>query len=76
MLLGYDTLLPEEIEHTSYDLDFNYENAIEHYINNMLQIFEHESKRSPEAVQRSREYFSESTSRRLFCINLLLRMQC
>ena len=57
MLYGREALLPEEIEHTTYGSDSDYEKAVERHIGRMLEIQELASQRNSGAIQRSKEYF-------------------
>ena len=57
MLYGREALLPEEIEHTTYGSDSNYEKAVERHIGRMLEIQELASQKNSGAIQRSKEYF-------------------
>ena len=57
MLYGCEALLQEEIEHTMYGSDSDYEKAVERHIGQMLKIQELASQRNSGAIQQSKEYF-------------------
>ena len=57
MLYGREALLPEEIEHTTYGSDSDYEKAVAGHISKMISLQELAGSRNSRAVQRSKEYF-------------------
>ena len=58
MLYGREALLPEEIEHTRYDSDVDYEKAVLGHIEKMLGIQERALEKNAASIERSREYFN------------------
>ena len=58
MLYGREALLPEEIEHTRYGSDVDYEKAVLGHIEKMLGIQEQALEKNAASIERSWEYFN------------------
>ena len=57
MLYGYEALLPEEVKHTRYGADSNYEKAVLGHIDKMLVIQEQALEKNAASIEKSWKYF-------------------